>query len=1148
MRPSRRVYFYRQTFTVTPNTNFQFSGHFLNLPNPHSNGWRNCPTPPGVPGDPNQPGGDQAPNVSFEVDRTGIDPAPVEIFNTGNMPFASSPNKLQYGGIFNSGAATQIEFANRINAPGGVGNYFAIDDILVAPCNGLNTGSITGLLYQDIGGNKVYDTGTDTLLPSGVKINLINASGQIVSSQLTDANGAYSFLGILAACGYTLSVDATTVPAGYSLSANPTGANTTGTQCGVTVTTCATTTNQKFGFLAPITVVAEDDDFSADPIAGTAGGDLATSVLGNDTLNGNLVATDGSETTISVTADGGLTGVTISDDGVITVPSSTPADTYTVAYHLCAEIDPSVCDSADVQITVTAAPMMAMPDSVTGIDGQTGQDDVVAVGDNDTLDGVTLVDLTPVVISVVTPATPINARPVPLIDTADGTVDVPAGTPEGIYEITYQICEVLNPANCATAIVTVETLAVPPVAQDDELSGLMVGSVVTLDPLVDTGNGADADVDGTLDPTTVALTDPAAFDSGTDGVADMLSVAGQGTWTVDPATGEITFTREIGYTSDPTPVSYSVADNNGNPSNEAQITLDYAQLPQLYLLKSSVTVVDTNGDQVRGNAGDVITYRLEVTNTGNTRLAPVTVDDAAINVTGVTVAASLEPGSSASVDVAYTFTAGDVTLGYKENSATAAATAVDENGVAYLDDANVTLTATDRSDAGTDTLIATITDPFTTETPDGTGTTNGITDDDPTVTQVPLEASSLLLSGTVFLDVNGNDIFEAGLDEILPGYQVQLINADGQIIQEATSDVDGTYSMGGFPTGTYSVRFLEPDDGDPTTEPRVFKETTNLTFVADQAETTVDGPIDPSGVIYNAVTGAPIAGVDIRMTDASGAPLPAVCLLGGQQPQVTMADGRYRFDVLAGAYPACPAVETEYLLEITSVPAAYINAVSTIYPPEAGSLDATTCPIDAIPGGACQPSASVTPPPAGTTVPYYLSLLLAAGDPNVIDNQIPLDPVGAVPAAGEVSILKTVAVDTVRIGEAVPYMIEVTNNTASGVGPLVVTDRLPAGLLYLPGSAQIDGVAAAPAQSGQVLTFEPLVIAPGATLQITLTARVASNAATGDLINRADVFDRATLTAIAPTATATARLVPAHVFACSDVIGQVFDDLDRDGY
>ncbi len=49
----------------------------------------------------------------------------------------------------------------------------------------------------------------------------------------------------------------------------------------------------------------------------------------------------------------------------------------------------------------------------------------------------------------------------------------------------------------------------------------------------------------------------------------------QGTWTVDPVTGSITFNPEASFKGDPTPISYTVTDSTGLVSNPATVTLDY---------------------------------------------------------------------------------------------------------------------------------------------------------------------------------------------------------------------------------------------------------------------------------------------------------------------------------------------------------------------------------------------------------------------------------------------------------------------------------------------------------------------------------------------------------------------------------------------
>lgn len=81
------------------------------------------------------------------------------------------------------------------------------------------------------------------------------------------------------------------------------------------------------------------------------------------------------------------------------------------------------------------------------------------------------------------------------------------------------------------------------------------------------------DVTGdTVDPATVQIV-------GTANPGDPLVVPGQGTWTVDPATGVITFTPQAGFVLDPDPISYVVSDAHGNVSAPAELSADY--LPEI---------------------------------------------------------------------------------------------------------------------------------------------------------------------------------------------------------------------------------------------------------------------------------------------------------------------------------------------------------------------------------------------------------------------------------------------------------------------------------------------------------------------------------------------------------------------------------------
>ncbi|MFY2762448.1 hypothetical protein, partial [Arenimonas sp. MALMAid1274] len=88
----------------------------------------------------------------------------------------------------------------------------------------------------------------------------------------------------------------------------------------------------------------------------------------------------------------------------------------------------------------------AVNDAAGPVNGFVANTNVVNVLGNDLLNG-----------AAVNPAD-ITLAPVtngPLTVNADGSVDVAAGTAAGTYTVDYEICELLNPANCDTATVTV---------------------------------------------------------------------------------------------------------------------------------------------------------------------------------------------------------------------------------------------------------------------------------------------------------------------------------------------------------------------------------------------------------------------------------------------------------------------------------------------------------------------------------------------------------------------------------------------------------------------------------------------------------------------------------------------------------------------
>ncbi|MEM9575159.1 MAG: hypothetical protein AAF870_08020, partial [Pseudomonadota bacterium] len=306
-----------------------------------------------------------------------------------------------------------------------------------------------------------------------------------------------------------------------------------------------------------------------------------------------------------------------------------------------------------------------------------------------------------------------------------------------------------------------------------------------------------------------------------------------------------------------------------------------------------------------------------------------------------------------------------------------------------------------------------------------------------------------------------------------------------------------------------------------------------------------DLPIDPSGVVYNSLNGDPIAGATATLVGSNGNPLPAACLLQNQQNQVTGSDGEYRFDIVVGAAPACPVGSTQYTIEI-SAPTGFLPLPSSQIPPQPGILDPTVCVEDAIPGGVCNLHTENVPAPIASPSPYYLDFLIGAGDPGVVYNHIPLDPVLS-PSSSGLTITKTAGAATARIGDTINYTITINNSLTGPYTGVNVSDTLPKGTLYAPGSATIAGSPSEPTVEGRILTFTDLTIPGSGSLEINLSARFGQQISDTELVNIAYAFDSLG-NQLTNVARAIVRVEIDPVFACSTIVGRVFDDLNSNGY
>ena len=272
-----------------------------------------------------------------------------------------------------------------------------------------------------------------------------------------------------------------------------------------------------------------------------------------------------------------------------------------------------------------------------------------------------------------------------------------------------------------------------------------------------------------------------------------------------------------------------------------------------------------------------------------------------------------------------------------------------------------------------------------------------------------------------------------------------------------------------------------------------------------------------------------------------------------------MANGYYKFDINF-TQPECPN-NADYLIQVTAPASGYRNAESVAIP---ASSNANT-PAFSVPGCAgggndavpatndhCEaqtsellPSLAVAPGTAATN--YYLNLHLdntqVPRDSQLFNNHIPLDP----DLGQALAITKKAAKLNVVRGDLVPYTITIQNTLPVPLNNVNVFDDMPPGFKYISGSARINGKVREPSINGLQLMWNLSSVQLEAKYNITLLLAVGAGVQEGEYINRAHVNSPLLNANISPEAQATVRVVPDPTFDCTDIMGKVYDDRNRNG-
>jgi large repetitive protein len=815
--------------------------------------------------------------------------------------------------------------------------------------------------------------------------------------------------------------------------------------------------------------------------------------------------------------------------------------------------DPDLSDNEAIDTdTIANVVVVASNDTASGINGLVGATAVVNAFTADTVNGVAA-SATNATLSVAPGAVPAGLT----FDTATGNVDVAAGTPAGSYSFTYTICETLNPTNCATATITVDVVAAAIAADADSIAGVngASGAAAVLNVLDgDTLNG----VPVTLASVDISVTTPATPVGG--GPVPVLNVA---TGLVDVPAGTPAGTYTI---------TYQICEEL-NPSNCSSntATVTVAASP---LTASNDTASGINGlvgatavvnaftaDTVNGVAASATNATLSVapgavpagltfdTATGNVDVAAGT--PAGSYSFTYTICETLNPTNCATatitVDVVAAAIATTNDVAPAVNSAIGGtniinAFANDTFNGAPIDPAQIVASVTSPATPISGGLVPLL-NPATGQvdvpvgTPAGTYTINYQICDriNPTncaaaTITVVVEPARGNIAGTVYSDRNANGILD-GSEPRRSNWIVEMIR-DGVVIGTTRTDAQGNYAFNSLLSGAgYEIRFRNPENNVLYGTIRNIAVGRNTTVI-DQNQ-----PIDPSGVIYDSVTRAPVSGATASILDNAGNLLPAVCLVDASQyNQRVGASGDYRFDIVPGAAAQCPVGQSTYRISIAP-PTGY-SFVSTVLLPQAGALDPTGR------GNPYLVSSSFTAPTDASPV-YYLNFTLASGDPNVINNHIPLDPFLT---RTPLIVTKTSTKRTANTGDVVPYEIIVRNSEAVQRAGVTVVDILPPGMKYVLGTARVNGTPQEPVATERQVAWSGQIIPANGSVRYNLTLIVGAGVTDGERVNTGLAQNGLDNSPISNRGTAVVSIVPSAVFDCSELLGKVFEDRNRNGY
>ena len=424
------------------------------------------------------------------------------------------------------------------------------------------------------------------------------------------------------------------------------------------------------------------------------------------------------------------------------------------------------------------------------------------------------------------------------------------------------------------------------------------------------------------------------------------------------------------------------------------------------------------------------------------------------------------------------------------------------------------------------------------------------------------------LGGVVFQKIGEGEGYQEGADVSFANMRVAayaMSDPDGPALSEQITDELGRFDLSDLRPGRYRLRVFSASDV-------LFSTVDDVQIVGGEIRD-ADLAIDPSGRVYNSVTGDLIDGAeifiyrdeDLEDDDVLDAESLARRVLvdpddleaPSQQGQRTANGGLYRF-----------AVKTpgRYIVEVVPSGQSFVSP-SILVPATPGI--ATRADVDDQGRVVPDPLPSVEPDADRT---YFLGFDLQRAEDLYIHNHIPVDPLSSL-----IDLDKRTLKPQATVGDVITYQVDIVNRSpldlrydvATGTGGVILQDITPNGLKFVAGSvvfSRVDAgreiaLSADDPDPGDIhiLRFgvrrqvdgrsrlTPFDLAAGEHVRVRYQMVVGANAKPKKrYVNRAVLLADGAVP-ITDVARATVRVIADPIFDQGVLLGRVWCDIDGDG-